>query len=229
MSGDQIGTGSYATPEQQAKKKRLKWILIGIALTIVVVLAIVLPIVLTKSSSSPDDPTPPGPGPDPDPHHTFSNETIYNPYNVSVYVDSQNSIDGFISSPKPYDPKKHLAAYMNMVEASTNLSSPHNFTTLPHHFPVGLNNEFVGNLSYSFYMTDYHVAALEITDPLKERYDVPEEAVKKPGKNPTMRLEMMGLKVFHEPFAFQFYDIRDESNVFLHTNYSTLVFLDKFI
>lgn len=90
---------------------------------------------------------------------------------------------------------------------------------------------FKRNLSYSFYMTDYHVAALEITDAEAEkpRYSIPESAVNKPKKNPTMRLEMLGLQVFNKPFSFQFNDIRDSNNWYLHTNHSTLVFLDKFI
>ena len=51
-------------------------------------------------------------------------------------------------------------------------------------------------------MTDYKVAALMITDPNSERYDVPEKAAWKPAINPSMRLEMLGLTVFHNPFSF---------------------------
>ena len=40
---------------------------------------------------------------------------------------------------------------------------------------------------------------------------------------------MMGLTVYHEPFGFQIADVLDSKNVFIHTNHSTLVFLDKFI
>ena len=129
---------------------------------------------------------------------------------------------------EPYQAMKHLQAYRHLTTFATNVT-PHNLTTLPKKFPVGLNNMFSRNLTYQFGMTDYHVASLLITDPAQKRYSVPEEAVKKPAPNPKMRLEMIGLKVFYEPFGFQFSDIRDSSNVYLHTNQSTLVFLDKFI
>lgn len=44
-----------------------------------------------------------------------------------------------------------------------------------------------------------------------------------------MRLEMMGLKVYYFPFAFSFNDLRDDTNVYLHTNQSNLVVMDKFL
>jgi hypothetical protein len=78
-------------------------------------------------------------------------------------------------------------------------------------------------------MSDYRVAVLEMTDADKGRYSIPEEVVNKQKPNGQMRLEMLGLKVFAEPFSFQFEDPRDNSSVFVHTNDSTLVFLDKFI
>lgn len=51
-------------------------------------------------------------------------------------------------------------------------------------------------------MSDYHVAELILTDATKERYSIPEEVVNKPKVDPKMKLEMIGLKVFPEPFAF---------------------------
>lgn len=45
-------------------------------------------------------------------------------------------------------------------------------------------------------MTDYKVAALVITDATSTRYSIPDKAALKPTMNPTMRLEMIGLKVF---------------------------------
>jgi hypothetical protein len=51
-------------------------------------------------------------------------------------------------------------------------------------------------------MTDFKVAALELTDADSKRYSIPEDVVKKPGMNPTMRLEMLGFKLFDNPFSF---------------------------
>ena len=74
--------------------------------------------------------------------------------------------------------------------------------TLPNELPVGLNNEFISNLSYQFYMTTYHVAVLEITDANSERYSIPESVANKPPIDYAMRLEMLGLQVFQNPFSF---------------------------
>ena len=64
----------------EKKKKTIKWVLIGVGITIVVILAIVLPIVLTKGSGGGDNPDNP---PKPD-NPSFSNETIYNPYESTL-------------------------------------------------------------------------------------------------------------------------------------------------
>ena len=45
-------------------------------------------------------------------------------------------------------------------------------------------------------MSDYHVAELVITDPTKKRYSIPEEVAAKKRINYSMKLEMLGLKVF---------------------------------
>ena len=51
-------------------------------------------------------------------------------------------------------------------------------------------------------MAGYHTAVIEITDAKSKRYSIPEEVVYKPYINENMRLEMIGLKVFHDRFAF---------------------------
>jgi hypothetical protein len=58
-------------------------------------------------------------------------------------------------------------------------------------------------------MSDYRIAVLELTDADKKRYSIPEEVVNKYGPNEQMRLEMLGFKLFYEPFSFQFKDPRD--------------------
>jgi hypothetical protein len=51
-------------------------------------------------------------------------------------------------------------------------------------------------------MTDYKKASLVITDANSERFSIPNTVLNKPNKGDTMRLEMIGLKVFYFPFAF---------------------------
>lgn len=51
-------------------------------------------------------------------------------------------------------------------------------------------------------MTTYHVAVLEITDANNERYSIPESVANKPPIDYAMRLEMLGLQVFQNPFSF---------------------------
>ena len=113
-----------------------------------------------------------------------------------MLTNTQTTIEGYLVAKEPYRAEKHLKAYQHLTSFMSNLSAPHNFTTLPREFPVGVNNMFMKNLSYQFYMSDYHVAELVITDAEKERYSIPEEVVFKPGINPTMKLEMIGLRVF---------------------------------
>ena len=44
-----------------------------------------------------------------------------------------------------------------------------------------------------------------------------------------MRLEMLGFNLNTAPFSFSFTDVGDQENVFITTDYSSLVFMDKYI
>lgn len=44
-----------------------------------------------------------------------------------------------------------------------------------------------------------------------------------------MRVEMGGLKVYNDPFGFEFTDPSRNNDVILHTNGSTLVVMDKYL
>ena len=139
-----------------------------------VVLAIVLPIVLSKSAS-PDNPPHPTPLP---------LGIIYNPYNITYINDFGYSYEGLLSATEEYNVDSHLAAYESMTTLSADSLEPlHNMTTYPHMFPVGINNKFLNNLTYQFYMTDYKIASLLITDPVNARYSIPSDTVKKPNLN----------------------------------------------
>ena len=112
---------------------------------------------------------------------------------------------GYIVSDNPYDNKLHASAFNNLhgpMLAHLNMSSPHNFTTLPHDFPEGANNKFISNITYEFGMSSFKVGLLTMTDASNERYSIPEVAVNKPSPNPTMKLDMIGLKIFSNPFSF---------------------------
>jgi hypothetical protein len=68
-----------------------------------------------------------------------------------------------------------------------------------------------------------------MTDAENKRYSIPEEVLNKPKGDILQKMEMVGFKMFYEPFSFQFQDIRDPTNVFVHTNDSSLVMMDKYI
>lgn len=80
-------------------------------------------------------------------------------------------------------------------------------------------------------MNDYKVGYMTITDgdSSVNRFSIPNYIVDKLDVNPTMRLDMLGFQFYTEPFSFSFTDLRDSTNVYLHTNQSTFVFMDKFI
>ena len=78
-------------------------------------------------------------------------------------------------------------------------------------------------------MIKWRLAHLTLTDDTKARYSIPEQAVKKPVGDDTMRLDMLGFHYSHDPFFISFNDTRNKSNWFLSTFNQSLVFMDKFI
>ena len=40
---------------------------------------------------------------------------------------------------------------------------------------------------------------------------------------------MLGIKIFHNPFSIQFEDLRNPENLYLTSNQSNLVVMDKFL
>lgn len=105
----------------------------------------------------------------------------------------------------------------------------HLLGTNPQGIPEGINNQLIKNVSFLFAMTDFKVGYMKLTDAENARYSVPDEAVNHPGTNPTMRLEMLGFQLFTSPFSFSFTDVTNQSNVFVHMNKSSFVFMDKYI
>lgn len=75
---------SIIDKDQIAKKKRLKWIIIGLIILIIVILAIVLPLTLKKSH---DNPSPPIIYPH------------YNPYKTKDGTYLQSNISGVLEAP----------------------------------------------------------------------------------------------------------------------------------
>lgn len=68
-----------------------------------------------------------------------------------------------------------------------------------------------------------------MTDANNERFSIPDVVVDKPKASAVQKMEMLGFKLFKNPFSWQFEDLRDSNNVYVHSNYSTLVMMDKFI
>lgn len=93
---------------------------------------------------------------------------------------------------------------LNHLLGKSPLSVPdtHNFTTLPHDLPLGENNKFIRSLSYSFSMSDPNTAILKITDSDEERYSINKDVTHKSKPDTTMRTEMLGFKLFRDPFSF---------------------------
>ena len=58
--------------------------------------------------------------------------------------------------------------------------------------PTGVNNPFINNVSFTFLMTDYKTAFLQMTDAKNPRFSPPWEALNQPGLNQEIRLEMVG-------------------------------------
>ena len=78
-------------------------------------------------------------------------------------------------------------------------------------------------------MHDQSTVLLTMTDAQNERYSPPDFIVNKGGADTNQKMEMVGFKYTTNPFSFQLHDLRDDSNIFVHTNDSTLVMMDKFI
>jgi hypothetical protein len=62
----------------------------------------------------------------------------------------------------------------------------------PQSIPEGVNNRFIKNISFNFFMTDYKIGYMKMTDAENTRFRIPDDAFTTPGMNPTMRMEMLG-------------------------------------
>jgi hypothetical protein len=62
----------------------------------------------------------------------------------------------------------------------------------PHSIPFGENNKLISNISFEFGQDDYKLAHIWFTDAENDRFDIPEDLVKKPKASKKMRIGMSG-------------------------------------
>lgn len=200
-------------------------IIIGVAVAVAVTLIVVLSVVLAGKATSLAQPNnPPTPAPTPLPN------TWYNKYTVQTSANGQDTLTGFITTNgEGYNPVMHASA-LHRLTSSMN-GGNHNLGVNARAIPVGINNQFISNVSFTFGMVDFKVGYLQMTDANSPRYSIPLEAVNGPKPQSQFRLEMLGLELGQStgPFSFSYTDVTDKNNVLLHTYNSTLVFMDKFI
>ena len=91
-------------------------------------------------------------------------------------------------------------------EAQTAPKSNENqkITLKPQEIPIGENNPYIKNVSFSFSQVDYKITKVLLTDAEKERFSIPEDVVPSLPDNDKMTISMSGLKVYQEPFGFEF-------------------------
>lgn len=170
------------------------------------------------------DPTPdPGPGPGPTP--TPPIVTPQNPYALDSksFQSNGDTITGHLYAEK-FEPAK-----ASTLKLSAELGAAADLKVDPFLIPQGVNNKLVQNVTFTFGMTDFKVGHLVMRDATAKRYEIPDEVFGPTILNPTMRMEMLGFQLFTNPFSFSFADLRNQSNVYVHTNGSTLVMMDKYI
>jgi hypothetical protein len=59
-------------------------------------------------------------------------------------------------------------------------------------------------VSFSFSQVDYKITKVIFTDADKERFSIPESIVPSLPDNDKMTISMSGLKLYQEPFGFEF-------------------------
>lgn len=99
----------------------------------------------------------------------------------------------------------------------------------PRHVPSGNNNKLSQVVQFELGQADRKTSVITIAPVLGARYSPPKKVVNKLSINEQMRVDMAGLKVFQEPFGFQFSDPSRADDVILHTNGSTLLVMDKYM
>jgi len=194
--------------------------LIGIGaglLGIGVILAIVLPLALRK----PQPPNPPKPKPPVD----FYNPYVLDPKSVQVLPSKTT---GIIKVAQQYNSEAHSEAFGRILSKLKDSSLKQGVNTTA--IPVGLNNQLIRNLNFTFTQNTWRVSKLIITDADKPRYSIPEMALPNPGENLDMRLDMVGFNMTQKgTFEFLFSDPLIAGNKFIDTHNCSLVFMDKFI
>lgn len=206
---------SIIDKDKLAKRKKIKWGIIGLLILIAVILAIVLPLTLKKSG---------GGGGNNNKPFTFEH---YNPYKLKVSTELQSNVSGTISAPTSYSHNLHMQALESVIPVTADGKKKLGIDSKA--IPTGANNQFSANLNYQFDLVTWRVAHLLITDADSKRYSIPEMAVPKPKGDNTMRLDMLGVEFAADPFSFTFKDPVNPDRVLLTTKDQSLVFMDKFI
>ena len=84
----------------------------------------------------------------------------------------------------------------------------------------GPNNMIKQNLNYLIDVVAPFVGRLVLSTDNEQRYSVPWNQVDNRGGDSTMRLDMLGVKLFNPPydaFGFQLCDVTDPTNILLDT------------
>lgn len=119
---------------------------------------------------------------------------------------------------------------LDLLRASTGSEpDPGVIKANPRLVPTGPNNRLISNVSFEFGQSDFKTAYLRLDDANHQRYVVPEQAVSRPMNQWSLNLEMVGFKMFTDPFGFEFLSFRDQSKPIVSARNTSFVMMDKYI
>jgi len=84
----------------------------------------------------------------------------------------------------------------------------------------GKNNELKTNLHYKIDVISQSLSRLVLTEGNDTRYSIPDSMLSNRSNDESLRLEMMGLKMFDstkQSFGFKMVDVKNPNNVLLNT------------
>lgn len=109
------------------------------------------------------------------------------------------------------------------------VQQPDQIKANPRLVPAGPNNQVIANVSYEFGQSDFKTAYLRLDDANQMRYVVPEQAVNRPMNQWSLNLEMVGFKMYKDPFGFEFRSFRDPDHAIVSARNTTFIMMDKYI
>jgi hypothetical protein len=225
------GHSTDVQPTLLDKAKTHKWKIAAVAAVLLLCLILGLTLGGKGDEPAPVPPTPPNPPTPPIPPTPPKPNTGVNPYyvnNATIGVTKYSVMgtlmfnNSAINTTNATDGQYPVGRYMS-DNGSISLD--------PATIPTGINNNYTTSVNFEFSQVDFKISKLNFQDAEKNKYSPPADLVYTRDASVEMSLDMVGFKLYSDPFGFELRSTRTENDtlVSMSPGKSDFVMSDKFM